>query len=153
MLQSEPLLLDLLQPHLTVASHHCAVGVGWELACLLHWGTLGDPLLVQSKAWVQSRIQPGSGLVFVVNVVDFALRCDGLFPTIRQRTTGWVHEVLLLLDWHSAGWGRLVHLEQGLTWVLPSGSLFNMIEEVSLSRGSLGHLPAGGQRHVIRDLI
>lgn len=46
LLQPQPLLLDLLQPHLIAASHDSAVG-GWQRASLLHWSTLGDPLLVQ----------------------------------------------------------------------------------------------------------
>lgn len=46
LLQPQPFLLDLLQSHLIVASHDCAV-LGGQLASWLHWGTLGDPLLVQ----------------------------------------------------------------------------------------------------------
>lgn len=42
LLESQPLLLDLLQPHLVVASHDPAVGAG----ALLHRSTLGHPLLV-----------------------------------------------------------------------------------------------------------
>lgn len=44
LLQPQPFLLDLLQSHLTVACHDCAVLGGQPL---LHWGTLGDPLLIQ----------------------------------------------------------------------------------------------------------
>lgn len=40
-------------------------------------------------------------------------------------TASWVHEVLLL-DWHRTGRGRLVHLEQGLARILPSGGLINV---------------------------
>lgn len=46
LLQSQPFLLDLLQPHLIVASHDSAVA-GRQRPSLLHWGTLGDPLRVQ----------------------------------------------------------------------------------------------------------
>lgn len=44
LLQSHPLLLDLLQSHLVVASHEL-----WGLRpSLLHWSALSDPLLVQA---------------------------------------------------------------------------------------------------------
>lgn len=53
LLLSQPLLLHLLQPHLAVA--YCESGR--ELPPLLHWSTLGDPLLVQGcrkrQEWVQ----------------------------------------------------------------------------------------------------
>lgn len=47
LLQSQSFLLDLLQSHLIVASHDSAVGAGRQRPSLLHWSTLGDPLLVQ----------------------------------------------------------------------------------------------------------
>ena len=51
LLQSEPFLLDLLQSHLVVAPHDA-----WrERPALLHWGTLGDPLLVQGCRRRQKR--------------------------------------------------------------------------------------------------
>lgn len=46
LLQSQPLLLDLLQSHLVVSSHDSTVGRR-QRPSLLHWSTLGDPLLVQ----------------------------------------------------------------------------------------------------------
>lgn len=45
--------------------------------------------------------------------------------TFTVHTTGWVHNVLLL-DWHRTGRGGLVHLEQGLARILPSGGLINV---------------------------
>lgn len=56
LLQSQPFLLDLLQSHLIVASHDSAVGAGSQLPSLLHWSTLGDPLLVQGCKRQKRRI-------------------------------------------------------------------------------------------------
>lgn len=47
LLQPQPLLLQLLQSHLVVASHDYTVA-GRQRAALLHRSTLGHPLLVQS---------------------------------------------------------------------------------------------------------
>lgn len=47
LLQSQPLFVNLLQSHLTVAPHDSTVRIGGQWASLFHWGTLGDPLLVQ----------------------------------------------------------------------------------------------------------
>lgn len=46
----------------------------------------------------------------------------------RVHTTSRAYEVLLL-DWNGAGRGRLVQLEQGFAWILPSGGLINVAEE------------------------
>lgn len=56
LLQPQPFLLDLLQSHLIVASHDSAVGAGSQLPSLLHWSTLGDPLLVQGCKKQKRRI-------------------------------------------------------------------------------------------------
>lgn len=37
-------------------------------------------------ALVKSRVQPGCGLVLVVDVVNFSLRCNSLFPAVGERT-------------------------------------------------------------------
>lgn len=44
-------------------------------------------------------------------------------------------------------------MKEGLARVLPSRGLIDVIEKVSLAGGGLGHLPARGQGHVVRNLI
>lgn len=64
--QSFFLQLQLLQSHLVVSSHDSRVlGAGRELGALLHWSTLGNPLLVQSY----------TGRFALLNLISLGLYC------------------------------------------------------------------------------
>lgn len=70
LLQSQPLLLYLLQPHLVVAPQDSTVGAGRrQLPPLLHWSTLGDPLLVQGWKGDKKRVQIHTGQYFTYGTV------------------------------------------------------------------------------------